>query len=322
MNVVDLFAGPGGWDVAAREVGIAALGIEIDANACATRDAAGHRTERADLRDVDPRAYSGIDGLIASPPCTDYSVAGLRRGFDGPTGALVMIPMRWVVALRPRWVALEQVPPVLPIWRDYATALAGLGYRVWTGHLHAEQYGVPQTRRRAVLMAHRDRAVDAPRPTHSRFYPRDPARLDLGVLPWVTMADALGWGCTMRPAGTIMSAGHSGGGRALDGGSGAREIYKRAIAAGEWAWLRPATTIAVSFRPDVVAAPAYRKSGDGPRQSARGSIMLTAPRDAGVLQSFAHDYPWRGSETRQYQQIGNAIPPLLARAILAPLVQS
>lgn len=317
---VDLFAGPGGWDIAARDLDISTDGIEIDAAACETRAAAGLRTLRGDVRSFRPRDFSGYDGLIASPPCTDFSVAGLRRGIDGPTGKLVEVALHWALAMRPRWCAFEQVPTVLPIWREYATALAGIGYRTWAGLLHAEQYGVPQTRTRAVLIAHRDRDVGAPEPTHSRFYPRDPARLDPGVAQWVSMAEALGWGCTHRPAGTVASCSDKGGGRALDGGSGAREVYKRAIASGQWAWLRPSTTIVGSFRPDIVAAPAYRRAGDGPRQSARGSVMLAGPHEAGILQSFSHDYPWRGSDTKRYQQAGNAIPPLLARAILGVVV--
>ena len=79
-------------------------------------------------------------------------------------------PMRWAYALRPRWIACEQVPPVLPLWEHMALLLRGMGYRTWAGILSAEEYGVPQTRERAVLMARRDGLpVGPPEPTHQAY---------------------------------------------------------------------------------------------------------------------------------------------------------
>ena len=49
MTVIDLFAGPGGWDIGARALGVDTIGIEHDAAACATRSAAQHATIRADV---------------------------------------------------------------------------------------------------------------------------------------------------------------------------------------------------------------------------------------------------------------------------------
>lgn len=87
----------------------------------------------------------------------------------------------------------------------------------------------------------------------------------------------------------------------------------------EWVYRRPATTVVASFRPDVIAAPGYRKPGDGPRQNAPGSVRCTVEQNA-ALQGFPADHPWQGSRTKQYQQVGNAVPPPLARAILAALM--
>src|SRR5690606_14578591 len=110
---------------------------------------------------------------------------------------LVVEPVRWVRALRPRWVALEQVPPGLGLWSLFAGLFEQWGYRTWTGILSAERYGVPQTRRRAIVMAALDFAPQPPRWTHQAYVPGEPQRhehtLDGAVLPWVSMAEALGW---------------------------------------------------------------------------------------------------------------------------------
>lgn len=60
------------------------------------------------------------------------------------------------------------------------------------------------------------------------------------------------------------------------------------------------------------------QDADDPRKRGR-QVTVT---EAAVLQSFPHDYPWAGSRTRQYQQIGDAIPPVLAAAIVAQFVRA
>lgn len=229
MIALDLFAGTG-WGVACQRLGIEEYGVEIMPEARAVRAANGMKTWyadvwqglEADVQRFDAAAFFDIyDLLIASPPCQTFSMAGGgagRRALDDvlglidsrayldvealrafgethdPRTALVLTPLAYVARDVPLHVVLEQVPPVLPIWERYAEEMRAWGYSVWTGILSAEQYGVPQTRKRAILIARADGIEAAPPPpSHSRYYPRDPARLDPGVEPWVSMAEALGW---------------------------------------------------------------------------------------------------------------------------------
>ena len=66
-------------------------------------------------------------------------------------------------------------------------------------------------------------------------------------------------------------------------------------------------------RPDTIAGPGHH---DGSRQNAPNSVRVSVQEGA-ILQSFPADYPWRGSRTKQYEQVGNAIPPLLAAHIVS-----
>lgn len=84
----------------------------------------------------------------------------------------------------------------------------------------------------------------------------------------------------------------------------------------KWFHERPATTVVGSFSPDVVSPPGYRTSVS--RQNAEGGVRVTVA-EGGVLQSFPADYPWQGTRTKQYEQVGNAVPPLLAAHICAAL---
>lgn len=346
---VDLFAGAGGWDVAAERLDLHPEGVELDATAAATGVAAGFKRLVMDVRDYHPEA--GLRGEIASPPCPTFSPAGKGQGRvvlpqlveavhivgDGyPVAhalgvagipdvdirsALVLEPLRVAVEGRPEWVALEQVSTVLPVWEAYAEVLRNRGYSVATGVLNAEQYGVPQTRRRAILVASLSHEAFLPAPTHSRYYSRSPERLDSGVLPWVSMADALSWGLTDRPAPTV-----TGGGTETCGAEPIAHLSRyvgrsawipRPAAPGDTSWVyrRPSPTIVGTFAPDVVAAPGYRKPGDPPRQKTPGSVRVTV-QEAAILQSFPPDHPWQGRLGQQYLQVGNAIPPLLAGAVL------
>lgn len=85
----DLFAGPGGWDVAADGLGWVGVGFELDGPACETRRANGHTTVQGDVSQLSVARVFSADilaalpewrrALIASPPCPTFSAAPSRR---------------------------------------------------------------------------------------------------------------------------------------------------------------------------------------------------------------------------------------------------
>lgn len=393
-DVIDLFSGPDGWGTGFRQTGspLSVLGIEIEPNARETAMANGHKTILQDIATLEPQHYGHtgeLKGLIASPPCPGFSSAGkglgrkdldmlvlgigqMRMGADpdkviedvaryafDERSKLTLEPLRWALSLRPEWTVWEQVPAVLPIWEACAEALRGIGYNVWVGKLHAEQHGVPQTRTRAVLIASRTREVQAPDATHSKYYSRDPKRLDRGVEKWVSMEEALGWtdGIVGFPrksdgqeeileiqfCGAGVTSERSAGQKPRDMDQPAHTITGKATAAfkdgpvddpcaptesrknrlgkptnDDPTQLYPAGVTGIAAGrgtttpSGVITGKGTAAWGDKDRvQSRRVTVQ-----EAAILQSFPADYVWCGSKTSAYQQVGNAIPPLLAQRIL------
>ena len=340
--VLDGFAGPGGWDTALHWMGRQADGIENDPHARATRAAFGHVTPWADMWEgkdaiLDARLRSGdYEGEVMSPPCQTFSQLGAgtgRKALDTVLAAirdrrwadiddlarlgaevgdkrtaLVLMPLYYAHAGMPKWLAWEQVPAVLPVWEACAVVLRSWGYKVWTGYAYSEQHGVAQVRKRAVLMAHADRQPTGPTVTHSRFHPRTPSRVDPGTKRCVSMAEALApvWGIDPTDHEAVAAAVRP----RVNDQTGTP--YDPA-----WPAKRPAQTIAGRGLAPHPGANANRFNGS--TKSRNDGIKITA-QEAGMLQSFPADYPWQGNQGDVFTQIGNAVPPLMAKAILEPLV--
>ena len=452
IRALDLFAGTG-WGVACQLLGIEEDGVELMDEAVATRTANGMNTIYRDVwdgillsREAHELLYGIYTLLIGSPPCQTFSMAGNGAGrkalnevieairlhaYKDPAAlrafgekhdmrtALVLTPLAYVYRDRPQYVALEQVPAVLPVWEACAEVMREWGYSVETAVLCAEQYGVPQTRKRAILVARLDGPVSLPTPTHSKYYSRSPEKLDPGVKKWVSMAEALGWGMTDAPMHTITAGTHGPTDRWASGGNGARKRvdekvggpnrvhnpnpapvdsrtqYTERIGVEEAALIqtypsgrgltgRPSPTITGGGTETGGAEPIAKyherytnaedwvgsterltteeaaalqtypsavknmgsgmverhgerpgRTGDQPAFTIRanaggtepGGFVLQdedgtrklEPAEASVLQTYRRPFIWCGNKSKQFLQIGNAVPPLLAYCILSAL---
>jgi DNA (cytosine-5)-methyltransferase 1 len=273
--------------------------------------------------------------------------------------------LRAVEALEPWLVTVENVEGLTyakhrPYLDWFVESLRALRYIVEWRVLNTANYGVPQTRKRLIIVGRIGGSVRWPAPTHAKqnagnartWKPGDPDVLPPVLLPWVSMAEALGWGMTTKPMLTIASARTTGGPDAQGvGGSRARAVLEAELVAGRWVlntgndwkpgqdrrtaqkrsllrpapsltgksgghWVldRPATTVQNDTR---VHPPGHRANADYDGHPRRGpDAYRLSVAELARLQDFPDGYPFVGTKTSQVRQIGNALPATLLQAVV------
>ncbi|WCO66815.1 DNA cytosine methyltransferase [Iamia majanohamensis] len=335
-TALDLFAGPGGMTQGFRTAGYKVVGaVEIDDLAVETYEAnhPGVPVFHNDIRSLSPtqsRRRLGLEryelGLLGGcPPCQGFSstrtLNGSRRVRD-PRNALMDVYCDWVEEFMPHALLLENVPAMQSDWRFavFRRRLRSLGYetRHSTATLNASDYGVPQRRRRLVVVAARNRILSlasAPRvpprtvrdaigklpsagssgdPLHDM-----PERRSETVRQLIALIPKDGGSRSALPADKVLGC-H----RRSDGFS---DVY------GRMAWDRPAPTITGGcFNPS---------KGRFLHPLENRAITL---REAALLQGFAPDYTFslrRGKEAAA-GMIGNALPPPFVAAQASHILAS
>ena len=173
-TVFDCFSGVGGLSLGAELAGMEVIG-GIDADPDATTSYAlnfpGTFALKHDLLVERPRAVltqagisrGDVDVLVGGPPCQPYSVNNHQRGTSDKRCRLVDAYLEFVSVLRPQWLLIENVPGFASIekGRFLATFLRSLrarGYAVDFRIFDATIFGVPQRRRRLVIIACREKS--------------------------------------------------------------------------------------------------------------------------------------------------------------------
>jgi len=190
-KAIDLFAGPGGLTLGLKQSGFDVIAaVECDPLA-----AASYRVNHpevsiweADIRTVDPidvladlGLHPGeLDLCAGCPPCQGFSSVRTLNGnkvVNDPRNDLIGEYVRFVRAIEPRSIMMENVPGLVKDHRFAAAVyeLVGLGYPADEGAriLNAVDYGVPQNRRRLVLLCTRHGTVEFPAPRVPRLTVRD-----------------------------------------------------------------------------------------------------------------------------------------------------
>jgi DNA (cytosine-5)-methyltransferase 1 len=192
-RAIDLFSGCGGLTLGLKQAGFRVIGA-IESNEVAVRTyRANHRNVRvwsndickvsvADVRRKLKLEPGALDLLAGCPPCQGFSTIttlnGNKRRSSDDRNDLIFEFMRFVRGLKPKTVMLENVPRLATNWRlKYVLAeLRRLGYECTPGVLDAADYGVPQRRRRFILLAGHRVKIPFAREARSQPVVRDAIR--------------------------------------------------------------------------------------------------------------------------------------------------
>jgi DNA (cytosine-5)-methyltransferase 1 len=326
-TVIELFAGCGGMALGFKKAGFATeLANEWDRSACdSLRANITDRVLNCAIQQLErfPRA----DVVAGGPPCQGFSNLGERVPND-PRNQLWRHYMRCVEQAQPKIFVLENVPPLLKSaeFQELLRIAQGLGYQVEARVLNAADFGVPQARKRAIVIGSRIGRPSFPNPTHVNPAKRDLLTADLPA--WRTVRDAIGH-LPLDPTGVNWHLGRNPTVKSLaryrsipPGGNRWNlpdhlmpECWRRKTEGGTdlmgrlW-WDRPSVTIRTEF---------YKpEKGRYLHPQAHRPITHL---EASLLQSFPESFRFIGTRIGVGVQIGNAVPPALA-AVLAAHVKS
>lgn len=293
-----------------------------------------------------------LDCLIGGPPCQAFSVYNHQRGMHDERSGLFREYLRLVEGLHPRWVVMENVTGMQSVEKgkavDEITAgLERLGYSVEHRILKAEHYGVPQERRRLLFIANR---IGIPIPW--------PEIITDGVItPFTTIGDAIsdlpilqnGEGREEMPylipleecnqfqaqlrresvavynhVAPFLSSVNMERMRHIPPGGSWRDIPPHLLPAGMTRAKRSDHTKRYGrLQMDGLSSTILTKCdihwGCFIHPIQNRTITV---REAARLQSFPDCLIFKGPRTEQYRQVGNAVPPLLAKAVASAIFEA
>lgn len=309
---LEICAGAGGLSLGLEQAGFdPVLLIDIQNVACQTlrMNRPGWEVSEIDVRHFDPSSHRqahDVDLLAGGlPRVKSTATAGRARGNDDEL-QILWTAIKFVHDVRPRALLLENIPDLVhreayaPTRKHVGAELERLGY----GHrwfvLNAADYGVPQNRKQGILVAFRDKLLEA-------FQPPPPLILGFSLTVGETLGPSMamaGWPQADQWATQANDVAPT-----LVGGSGDRGGADLGPRGSKKAWAKMGVN--GGSLADQVPGPDFCwDPGRGPE----GSVRLTVEQ-AALLQRFPPEWRFAGGKTKRYRQVGNASPPPVGKAL-------
>ena len=313
-KILELFAGAGGLALGIDRAGFETLGlIEHDKDCVQTlkTNRPSWNAIHAKVEDMEYSGFEGVDVISGGFPCQAFSSAGKRLGFDDSRGNLFFEMMRPIRQLKPKIVLAENVQGLLnhnkgETLKAVISALEEEGYYVHYQLLNAVDFGVPQKRKRLILIGSRvhssipnilpsvtkhktvgDALKDCPPSEGTEYSAAKKKVMDL-IPPggcWTALPDNI----QREYMGASYGKGsHMGGRRGM-----ARRI----------SWDEPSLT--------VLCSPSQKQTERCHPEETRPFTI----RESARIQTFPDDWRFHGSVSSRYKQIGNAVPVLFAEHV-------
>jgi len=307
MNVVSLFSGAGGLDLGFIRAGHNVIWAnDIDEDAVQTyKNNIGSHIITGPLELIPSSAIPDSDIVIGGFPCQGFSIANMKRQLNDSRNKLYLELLRVIRDKQPKYFLAENVKGLTNL--DHGRVLQAIlsdfeaaGYCVKHKILDAADYGVPQHRHRVIFVGVRSdipRDIDFPTLTYA-----DPARNPQSpLLPWITIGAALKDIPEPEEAPKLPNHTYSKYKLRFVGYLGHRRIDPSKPA--------PTVTARGDNRGGVVV---LHHPNNHRRMSAR---------ELATAQSFPLDFKFAGNRSSAYRQIGNAVPPVFAKALASVFPQ-
>jgi len=199
FTAIDLFSGAGGLTIGLKRAGFKVVAaVEVGGEIAKTYQM-NHPEVKLLIKDIrnvkggDLLKLTGLKNInlvVGCPPCQGFSKLTDKCRKRDDRNELVLEMARVVSELKPTICMMENVPGLAKrgysLLRKFEKKLESMGYVITKGILQVADYGVPQSRRRLVLLAGKGFKIPLPDPTHSRS-----ASINSKTRPWITLREIL-----------------------------------------------------------------------------------------------------------------------------------